>query len=83
MCQGWRRGGGWWWWWRRRGRGVRTSSLPDSDAVRAATIWLCSSGGARMEEQDADAQSSGGRKRNVERWMGERRRGGRRGARWE
>ena len=63
--------------------GVRTSSLPASDAVRAATVWLCSSGGARMEEKDAEAQSSGGRKRKVERWMGERRRRGRRGARWE
>lgn len=32
--------GGWWWWARgeMEGGGVRTSSLPDSDAVRAATV---------------------------------------------
>lgn len=35
-------GGRWWWWWwrkkRKRGGGIRTSSLPESDAVRAATM---------------------------------------------
>lgn len=58
--------GGLWWWWRKRRRWgeVRTSSLPDSDAVRAATMAACSSTGGTFNTLSADRETARG-----EGWM--------------